>query len=395
MQFTLTSLLAVAAVLPAVNAHLRMGTPTMFKNHKQAEGFVLNPLDPSGSDFPCQGGIPDETVPPENFLQLGSDATLQIKGSAVHGGGSGQMVISYDFPPSKDTSKWRVLTSYEGNHPMQAEGNLTPGQDDSIPALKYKVWEFLPKGKAIVAWNWFNHIGNREHYMKCAVVSIGGSTDAVTGAMESEALKKLPTMFRANSLGSTCITPPNEDPIKFKNPGNSVFGQGKNEVACDASTPGTAGNRGSGGGAPSGGSTTTPPTNGKPAENEGTTGGEKPAAGGPPAPGPSSAPATPPTYSPPAGGASPPAPVAAPVTPPTPATPPATGGACTEGAIICTSATTWSMCGSGKLQPMGATAAGMNCVDGKMVRASAKVRRRDIRFSGAHKRRRHLSRATL
>jgi hypothetical protein len=348
MQFTLKTIAAVAALLSGVQAHLSMTQPEMFANHKQNEGFVLNPLDPSGSDFPCQGGTPDATIPSGNKYELGSSGTLQIQGSAVHSGGSGQVVISYKFPPSNNQDDWYVLTSYQGNHPINVDGNLPEGDNNSIAPMQFKVHESLPKGKAIIAWNWFNKSGNREHYMKCATVSIGGSEEEVPNAQISE----LPTMFRANSDGGKCTVPEGVSSIKFKNPGPDVIGQGETEVPCDYSKAGSAGN-GEGSDSDSG-------------DSEGGNGEETPVEPEPVTP-------------------SEPKPVEPkpqpPVTP-EPATPPS-GGACTEGAVTCNSDGTWSLCGSGMLHKMGPLASGTKCDNGA-------ISKRSVRFSAAHtNRRRH------
>lgn len=344
MQFTLSTIVACAAFLNVASAHLYMAKPQMFASHKQADGYVLNPLDMPGdatlNPFPCQGGTADESVPEGNSYQLGEDAVLQIKGSAVHSGGSGQVVISYTFPPSANPEDWHVLTSYQGSHPIAAPGNLPDGDDNSIPDMTFKIHESLPKGKAIVAWNWFNKSGNREHYMKCATVSIGGSTDSVSNAD----LSSLPTMFNANSEGSSCAVPEGVDSIKFKNPGTSVFGEGVTPVDCDSSKAGS----GSGGSAPV---EETVPDN--ESTEEPAVEVEAPVVIAPVEEAPASAPQAP------------------------------SGGACTDGSITCNGDGTWSMCGGGALINMGALAAGTTCNNGAIAK-------RNVRFSPSHiNRRRH------
>lgn len=390
MQLTFTTLLAASvALIPAVSGHVYITQPKMFAAHKQTEGFVLNPLEENGSNFPCQGGTPDAVVPPGNALTLGQKAPLVFEGTAVHGGGSGQMVISYDFPPPADINKWRVLTSYEGGHPVDnGNQNFAEGSGQKAPATTYTVWEFLPKGKATVAWMWYNKVGNREHYMKCATVSIGGSSEILAGQMESEALKKLPTAFRANSNGCTLSTE-EAATLKFNNPGNDVRGTGTKSSACDKTIAGTAGNRGAGG-SPVKDTPATPTTPVKPTasakpsgKNENNNAGEtaKPISSAAPT-------ATKPATSAPAA-----TPTAAPVFTEKPVVKqpvPVTGGGCTEGEVVCNADGTWSQCGSGYMQNMGKTAAGMQCVEAKMVLAPSKVKRSSVRFSALHRhRRRH------
>lgn len=387
MQFTLATILALAV---SVQAHVYISQPKMFANHKQADGFVLDPLQENGSNFPCQGGTPDAVVPPGNALTLGQKAPLVFEGTAVHGGGSGQMVITYDFPPPADINKWRVLTSYEGGHPVEnGENNFAEGSGQKAPATTYTVWEFLPKGKATVAWMWFNKVGNREHYMKCATVSIGGSSEILAGQMDSANLKKLPTPFRANSNG--CILSPSEAAaLKFNNPGNDVRGQGTISSACDKTIAGTAGNRGAGGSpvkdepstpiaspvAPPAASSKAPP------KNENGNGGveaPKPTFSAAPVASPSAAPSAAPVFSPGT-------PV---VKKPAPVNGDAAQGECVEGKVVCNADGTWSQCGSGRLWNMGKTAAGMQCVDAKMILAPTKAKRHaeHVRFSALHRHR--------
>jgi hypothetical protein len=372
MQFTLSTVVAFAALLNTASAHLWMSKPKMFAQHGQNEGFVLNPLDPAvgvdANPFPCQGGTADEEVPSGNSYELGEDGVLEIKGSAVHSGGSGQVVISYKFPPSPNEDDWHVLTSYQGNHPIGVEGNLAIGDDNSIAPMTFKIHESLPKGKAIIAWNWFNKSGNREHYMKCATVSIGGSTEQVSNAD----LSSLPTMFRANSDGGKCTVPEGVQSIRFKNPGTSVFGEGETDVDCDYSKPGSGGS--------GSGETPSTPAPEEPEEdnsddseggdNETGDNGEDTEVTPAPEPKPEPKPKKPET------------PVEQPAKPPV-NSPPA-GGACTEGQVTCNSDGTWSLCGSGYLQNMGPLASGTVCKDGAISKRSA------IRFSAAHlNRRRH------
>lgn len=118
-----------------------------------------SPLQQDGSNFPCHGVQPE--APVATYLP-GSVQKLKLQGSAVHGGGSGQMSITYDIKPTKDT-KFRVMTSWMGDFPIKAKGNLGPDDRDpdnkaaALPLdplnpLSFKVPTGLPKGQAVVAW---------------------------------------------------------------------------------------------------------------------------------------------------------------------------------------------------------------------------------------------------
>ena len=362
MQYFAT-LAAVAAFLPAlVSAHVAMNYPESVYTHH--DGTDLNPLNPDGSNYPCfytDGG--SGTFP---TLALGTQSHIGLKGSAVHGGGSCQISITYDVPPNKN-SVFKVLRSYQGDCPIHADGNLPANPENPLPDLQYNLPSNIPGGKAVVAWTWFNKIGNREMYMRCSPVMLTGGTG---GQQNYDAL---PDMFKAN-IGNGCSTTEGID-LTFPNPGQDVVGTG---------TGPPVGNCGSGP------SFVKPPV-------------ESPVASAPPTPTTKEETQDTPTETTTVGGAektpteSPdypyyehkpqhyadPSPT--PVSSPTPVTPVETGstdGACEDGKIYCKTSTTWSICDHGKLVYMGDVAGGTQCRDGYMVI------KRDIRFSSAHARRR-------
>ena len=213
MRFSVISA-AVAVFLPAlVSAHVSLYYPESVYTHH--DGTDLNPLDPSGSNYPCfytDGGT--GTFPE---LALGSQQHIGLKGSAVHGGGSCQISITYDVPPNKN-SKFKVVKSFEGNCPIHAEGNLPDNPTNTLPGLQYQLPSNIPSGKAVIVWTWFNKIGNREMYMRCAPVTLTGSGG------DDSAFNALPDMFKAN-IGNGCGTTEGVD-LSFPNPGSVVEGSG-------------------------------------------------------------------------------------------------------------------------------------------------------------------------
>lgn len=366
MRFTIATIAAAAAFFSSASAHLTMTDPPQWASVQESvTSGAQFPLKDDGSDFPCQSMTAEEAT---LDYELGSSQSLKLKGSAVHGGGSAQMIISYDFPPSSDTKKWRVLTSWEGGHPMSPGDNNYPANPELVVPgdYKFKIHDFLPKGKAIVAWSWFNKIGNREHYMKCATVNIGGGKDEVTGAMDSDALKKLPTMFRANSGGDSPCTTPSGTDVKFPHPGTDVITGGSPQaIECGTQEAGTLGD-----GAGSSDSSDSAPTDSAPAD---------------PAPSSTEAPAPEPTYADNEASSGDDTP--APADPSPSPSSPSTGGACKEGEVVCNADGTWSQCGSGQLLNMGGTN-GMVCKDGVLVspsRARRALRAHRARRASAHK----------
>ncbi|KAL7268819.1 hypothetical protein RUND412_008540 [Rhizina undulata] len=343
MKFSNSAIIAAAAFLPVIRAHLIMTEPKQWtipvitRATTETSDGPSNPLQADGSNFPCHGVAPEDSVA---TYEPGSTQTLQLQGSAVHSGGSGQMSITYDTTPTKDTV-FRVMTSWEGSHPLKIDGNISPADaSHMLDPLQFKVPANLPAGKAVVAWTWFNKSGNREMYMKCATVTIGGSETS------KAAFEALPSILRGNS-GNGCTIPENIDAIKFNNPGPDVVGTGVTAVACDSSEAGTGSSSSSSSDSSSGSSS-------------------------------SAAAAAPSATAATAATSEAPAEAASTTSASTAAT--SSGGACTDGAVTCDSDTTWSMCANGVSTSMGAVPAGTTCKNGTFVKRDLST----IRFSPEH-----------
>ncbi|GAA5849137.1 hypothetical protein JCM9279_005801 [Rhodotorula babjevae] len=195
-----------------VSAHMQLVKPLPINSKFDPQTVEANidysmtaPLFPDGSNYPCKG-----YNTPSAYSSLNAVATLKAgssfevefaAGGATHGGGSCQFSVSYDQGKS-----FAVIHSIIGGCPLSSTYSVP------IPAG-------LPSAtKATFAWTWYNLVGNREEYMNCAIVDIQGSSTAksYTG----------PGLFRANTLGDTCITTEGKTPV-FPNPGSSVaYGAG-------------------------------------------------------------------------------------------------------------------------------------------------------------------------
>ncbi|KAG9205995.1 hypothetical protein G6514_006273 [Epicoccum nigrum] len=311
---TKTSLFAaVLAMASTTSAHMFIESPVPFA------GVSKSPLDPSGSNFPCQGSTYEITT--MNDWAVGSDVTVSFPSdqTATHGGGSCQISVTKDQKPTKD-SKWKVIHSIEGGCPTTGSGNGGP-----LGTFGFKVPEALPEGEMTMAWTWFNKVGQREMYMNCAPIKVSGGS--------GNGFDSLPDMATAN-IGGSCKTTEGSD-YTFANAGSSVakLGTGPFLDLCG----GAASEGGSTGG--SGGS--------------GSTGGS----------GSGSAPATPkePAASTPV--------ASTPAAPAAPATGGSTGGStCSEnGAIVCKGESEFGICANGAVvyQPV---AAGTKCSNGAITR---------------------------
>lgn len=211
MKFSTTLVAAFSVVLPLVSSHVVLNDPLPFNGDQDNA-----PLAADGSNFPCKltgaaSGTSSKTFTP------GTPDTFILKGSAVHGGGSCQISVTYDNPPTKN-SVFKVVQSYEGACPVSAVGNLPADPNNLLPSLPVTMPTGLKSGDAVFVWTWFNKIGNREMYMNCAPITIGGSESSDT------VFKSLPDMFVANiptAPNNECTTKETFD-IQFPNPGQNV-----------------------------------------------------------------------------------------------------------------------------------------------------------------------------
>jgi hypothetical protein len=233
MYFTKSSVsvLAAGSLASVAHAHMLLRTPTPYPGH------ISSPLDPSGSNFPCQ--LVSFTGAATEMAQ-GSSQEMAFTGSAVHGGGSCQVSVTYDNPPTA-ASAWKVIHSIQGGCPARnTPGNLPENANlegpDSYP---FTIPADLPTGNATLAWTWLNKVGNREFYMNCAPVAITGSGGSET------ALAALPDMFVANiavpglNPGNQCTTAEGTD-VEFPNPGSSVETNPGAALGAPAGTCGAA-----------------------------------------------------------------------------------------------------------------------------------------------------------
>jgi len=388
-MYTRTIAAAVAVSLFSVtNAHFFINTPVPIPGSNPKD-----PLDPNGDNFPCHGATTGGT---STSMAAGSSQPLKFElgggaNTAVHGGGSCQISITYETDPAalKIASNWKVIHSFVGGCPTNALGNLDTADacnGSNSPNCVNQDFTFdIPKevknGDAILAWTWFNNVGNREMYMNCAKVSLTGGT----GQIDS-----LPSMFTAN-IGNQCSTTEDFN-LQFPDPGQYVTTASTLNYPLKA----PVGTCPSGGG--SGSSASTPSTPSPPSTGSGSAHSGSPAAAAPPAAAsggafaegasPATTLATQASAAPAAAtGDSSPPPAAAPA--PAAASAPAGGaisGSCTNGAspcstpgFYCIDANTFGMCAFGCAVPQ-QVAAGTTCV-GNAIAATKHKRHVHVRHA--------------
>jgi hypothetical protein len=254
-------------------SHMKMTNPPPYA----VPAIDNSPLLEDGSNFPCKqtGGIYSAAA--TSTMPMGSVQTLAFIGSAVHGGGSCQVSVTYDEKPNAD-STFKVIHSIIGGCPMK---NITGNNGDDPSQVDPDTYSFtipstLPTGAATLAWTWFNHVGNREMYMNCAPIAITAPASKrsdedelmarnITQLRERDqaAFNSLPDMFVANIPTQNCITTEGTD-LLFPNLGDSVdyFGApGATNLlpsgpSCQAKVAGGAATGSASAGAPA---TTAPP----------------------------------------------------------------------------------------------------------------------------------------
>ncbi|ROT39316.1 hypothetical protein SODALDRAFT_156920 [Sodiomyces alkalinus F11] len=259
----LTKTLVLGSLAALASAHIKVSSPEPYG----ASNLDNSPLLPDGADFPCKQRIGVYDVEgASNVYALGSTGhPLAFVGSAVHGGGSCQVSITYDARPDKN-SVWKVIKSIEGGCPAQGqEGNMGSNANQEVPyKYNFDIPSDIPAGNGTIAWTWFNKVGNREMYMNCGPVTLEGQGGS------QEAYNALPDMFVANLEDiNDCRVPAGVD-VVFPSPGSRVerlngptnaFGTPDGEQCKPTGSPG--GGNGNGGGAPA--PTVAPPTTEAPA----------------------------------------------------------------------------------------------------------------------------------
>jgi hypothetical protein len=355
----------------AVESHMVIQNPAPYSISQKS------PLAPDGSNFPCQAPS-DYTQGTVANVASGAPQSIEFAlddgaNTAVHGGGSCQVSITYetDATALKNPSNWKVLHSWIGGCPVDAPGNLDTAvqctsstQDNCVRVLNYTMPAEAPNGKAIMAWTWFNNIGNREMYMNCFPATITGSQGT------QDTLNTLPELFTANigSVSQGCATTESHN-LNFPNPGSYVTTDSPLNFPLMAPVGCAAGvATGTGVAAPS--STATAGTFAEGANSSAVPVAAPTTLATVPAPA-----ASTPTVAPAAPSSVAPQPAA-------PASPASAGtGSCATGQVTCSAsgfycidATHFGMCAFGCATPM-EVAAGTGCTDNAIGYASAKTKR--------------------
>ncbi|KAI1638262.1 hypothetical protein F4809DRAFT_266258 [Biscogniauxia mediterranea] len=228
MHLNQRPLLSAALLASLSTAHVILESP---KPYKFVAYGPSNPIEPSGSDFPCKippGGQYQIDGSP-TVMAIGEDQTLSFIGKAVHGGGSCQLSLTEENP-TKD-SKWQVIHSIEGGCPARNQKGNLDGPNKDI--YTFQIPEGIAPGSYTFAWTWQARIGGQpEFYMNCAPITVTPAKKnkrANIAERRTSVAKRadFPDLFMANmgAVSGGCTT---EDaltqqvPIAYPNPGPSV-----------------------------------------------------------------------------------------------------------------------------------------------------------------------------
>lgn len=209
----------VLALFDTVSAHVKLSNPAPWGGDE----LTTSPLAATGSNYPCQQTSDTSTFYDStgltNTLTIGGEETVSFTGSASHGGGSCQLALTSDVPPTASSS-WQVMVSIMGGCPSTgAEG---------VDNYTYTVPSSFSPGAYSFAWTWISkESGTPEYYMNCAPVTlVAGSSSKRFAAVEEDRLlarDTLPELFVADLSGINSCAKPNENlDVVYPNPGTQV-----------------------------------------------------------------------------------------------------------------------------------------------------------------------------
>ncbi|KAL4907122.1 hypothetical protein BDW74DRAFT_189682 [Aspergillus multicolor] len=345
--------LSAALLASSAYGHIQMSNPYPIRSplnaaNAQKDYSYTNPLSTSGSDYPCKGYANDPFTSVATYSP-GQTYDLELTGSATHGGGSCQISLSYDKGKT-----FQVIHSMLGGCPIPLKYQFT------IPAD-------APSGEALLAWSWFNKVGNREMYMNCAQVTVGNPAreEGFTTISKRDAFSSLPPIFVANVNGPGQCTTIEGQEVNFPLPGPSVEGSLTGSgYTCSSTAPflgtskspnnGSTGSGSSGTGSSSSSSSSSTPVINMPSTSS------------------AAVPSSSPTSAPVSSLSSSPVATSGQVNPTQrPQLPVGAGDApCVPGTIICADdGNSWWLCNQGSPVHMGNVAAGTICVNGAIQHA--------------------------
>ncbi|KAK0110190.1 hypothetical protein ONS95_002841 [Cadophora gregata] len=199
----------------SVHAHVTQEFPTPYKTGTYG---ASNPLEPSGSNFPCQlgtAGLPS-TGPTE--VTIGEPFNITFAGMATHGGGMCQIGILPGFNPSKSNADFRVIKTQYGCL-TTTSGNLDSGAPTPMTAT---IPAGIEPGEYTQSWTWASKTTN-ELYMMCAPIKVVAKKRPERRKTK-RTLNDLPLVWLANlgELTGSCKVQPQQLVVEVADPGLDV-----------------------------------------------------------------------------------------------------------------------------------------------------------------------------
>ncbi|KAI1763377.1 hypothetical protein GGR53DRAFT_531568 [Hypoxylon sp. FL1150] len=175
MHSNIPLVVATAALVSLATTHVILENPKPFRF---LEYGPTNPIEPTGSNFPCK--VPEgRRLEPDGeptIMVIGEEQSASFWGQAVHGGGSCQFAVSGPVDDGWEnfdltSAQWKVIHSIEGGCPaIHQRGNLDGPNKDSYP---FTIPEGIAPGNYVFSWTWLARIGGQpEYYQNCAPITV-------------------------------------------------------------------------------------------------------------------------------------------------------------------------------------------------------------------------------
>ncbi|KAF4546360.1 Lytic polysaccharide monooxygenase [Lasiodiplodia theobromae] len=182
------------ATSPLADAHIHIAKPVPYG--LSALGHDLKAPISDDLSFPCHnnfnfsGEVPEMVVGEDQQLvfypQIDEDGYDE---PAVHGGGTCQLSITLDVPPTSQ-STFKVIKTIEGGCPGLSNED---GTTRAVNSFTYQIPKIALNGQQTLVWTWFPVMSSDpEMYMNCAPINVSG------GTQDTSAFDQLPDMLVAN-----------------------------------------------------------------------------------------------------------------------------------------------------------------------------------------------------
>ncbi|KAG4441986.1 hypothetical protein IFR05_002512 [Cadophora sp. M221] len=213
-------LLALPSSVAFVQAHVTQEFPAPFKTGTYG---ASNPLEPSGSNFPCQLGVAGLPSSGPTEVVIGESFSINFAGLATHGGGMCQISILPGLNPSKSNADFRVIKTHYGCLTTTI-GNLDSGAPNTMTAI---IPAGVEPGEYTQSWTWLSRTTNELHMM-CAPIKIvarkRGRNERQTLGIDKRTLNDLPPVWLANleTVTGSCKVQPQQVVVQVPEPGLDV-----------------------------------------------------------------------------------------------------------------------------------------------------------------------------